>query len=276
MRDGLGRTISSEDLVSGDLVALEPGEKVPADLRLVEATELLVDESSLTGESASVQKTNDVLTVATRVADRHNMLYAGSLVRSGTGHGIVVATAERTELGSIHRLVSGATVLATPLTAKLARFSTLLTVVILGLAAVAFAVGSLRGESAPDMFTAVVALAVGAIPEGLPAAVTITLAIGVKRMVSRRAVVRRLPAVETLGSTTVICTDKTGTLTTNEMTVRQHLDAGRRVRRVGPGLRPRRPAPSRRHRDRRVRQSGALVVPGRRLRVQRRQRQPRR
>ena len=220
VRDGLGRTISSDELVRGDLVALEPGEKVPADLRLVEATELLVDESSLTGESAAVLKEEDVLTVATRVADRHNMLYAGTLVRSGTGHGIVVATAERTELGGIHRLVSGASVLATPLTSKLARFSTLLTVVILGLAAVAFAVGLLRGESAPDMFTAVVALAVGAIPEGLPAAVTITLAIGVKRMVSRRAVVRRLPAVETLGSTTVICTDKTGTLTTNEMTVR--------------------------------------------------------
>ena len=220
VRDGLVRAISSEDLVSGDLVALEPGEKVPADLRLVEATELLVDESSLTGESASVLKSNDVLMPETRVADRCNMLYAGTLVRSGTGHGIVVATAERTELGGIHRLVSGAAVLATPLTSKLARFSTLLTVVIIGLAAVAFAVGLLRGESAPTMFTAAVALAVGAIPEGLPAAVTITLAIGVKRMVSRRAVVRRLPAVETLGSTTVICTDKTGTLTKNEMTVR--------------------------------------------------------
>ena len=221
VREGLGRTVSSEDLVSGDIVALEPGEKVPADLRLVEATELLVDESSLTGESASVLKSDDLMAVATRVADRHNMLYAGTLVRSGTGHGVVVATAERTELGGIHRLVSGATVLSTPLTSKLTHFSTLLTVAIIGLAAVAFAVGLLRGEDAPTMFTAVVALAVGAIPEGLPAAVTITLAIGVKRMVSRRAVVRRLPAVETLGSTTVICTDKTGTLTTNEMTVRR-------------------------------------------------------
>lgn len=220
VRGGLGRTVSSEDLVSGDLVALEPGEKVPADLRLVEATELLVDESSLTGESASVLKSDEPLPAATRVADRHNMLYAGTLVRSGTGLGIVVATAEQTELGGIHRLVSGAKVLATPLTNKLARFSTLLTVVIVGLAVVAFGVGILRGENASDMFTAVVALAVGAIPEGLPAAVTITLAIGVKRMVSRHAVVRHLPAVETLGSTTVICTDKTGTLTTNEMTVR--------------------------------------------------------
>ena len=220
VRDGLSRTISSDALVTGDLVALEPGEKVPADLRLVEASELLVDESSLTGESTSVVKSDDVLEVATRVADRHNMLYAGTLVRSGTGHGMVVATAGRTELGGIHRLVSGATVLATPLTSKLTRFSSLLTVAIVGLAAVAFAVGLLRGENASQMLTAAVALAVGAIPEGLPAAVTITLAIGVKRMVKRRAVVRRLPAVETLGSTTVICTDKTGTLTTNEMTVR--------------------------------------------------------
>ncbi|MEO6511831.1 MAG: HAD-IC family P-type ATPase, partial [Nocardioides sp.] len=212
VRDGIGRTVSSDELVCGDLVALEPGEKVPADLRVVEATQLLLDESSLTGESATVQKVDDVLRVATRVADRRNMMYAGTLVRTGTGHGIVVATAERTELGSIHRLVSGASVLMTPLTRKLARFSALLTTVILGLSVVAFAVGVLRGASAPAMFTAVVALAVGAIPEGLPAAVTVTLAIGVRRMVGRRAVVRRLSAVETLGSTTVICTDKTGTL----------------------------------------------------------------
>lgn len=220
VRAGQHRTVESEHLVSGDLVALEPGEKVPADLRVVDATELLVDESSLTGESASIRKADAVLEPAVRVADRTNMLYAGSLVRAGTGRGLVVATAERTELGRIHRLVRGAAVLATPLTSKLSRFSTLLTVVIVGLAVVAFAIGLLRGEPAADMFTAAVALAVGAIPEGLPAAVTITLAIGVKRMVGRRAVVRHLPAVETLGSTTVICTDKTGTLTTNEMTVR--------------------------------------------------------
>ncbi len=220
VRGGRTRTVSSEELVTGDLVSLEPGEKVPADLRLVEATELLVDESSLTGESTSVVKADGVLAGATRVADRHNMLHAGTLVRSGTGRGIVVATADRTELGDIHRLVSGATVLATPLTRKLTHFSALLTVVIIGLAVVTFAVGLLRGESAAPMLTAAVALAVGAIPEGLPAAVTITLAIGVKRMVRRRAIVRRLPAVETLGSTTVICTDKTGTLTTNEMAVR--------------------------------------------------------
>jgi cation-transporting P-type ATPase F len=220
-RQGRLLTITSEDVVTGDLVAVEPGEKVPADLRVVTAVELLVDESALTGESTSVRKSDTVLTPATRVADRSNMLHAGTLVRSGTAVGVCVATGDRTELGAIHRLVSGATVLATPLTRKLAHFSGVLTIVIVTLAAITFAIGLLRGEQAPAMFTAAVALAVGAIPEGLPAAVTITLAIGVKRMVRRRAVVRHLPAVETLGSTTVICTDKTGTLTTNEMTVRE-------------------------------------------------------
>lgn len=238
VRDGVGRTVTSEDLVRGDLVTLDPGEKVPADLRVLDAAELRVDESSLTGESAPVAKADDVLATGTRVADRHNMVHAGTLVRSGAGHGVVVATGERTELGEIHRLVSGATVLATPLTAKLTRFSSRLTVVIVALAAVAFVVGLLRGESPSPMLTAVVALAVGAIPEGLPAAVTITLAIGVRRMVRRHAVVRRLPAVETLGSTTVICTDKTGTLTTNEMTVRQIWTPERELDVTGTGYDP--------------------------------------
>ncbi|MCW2817067.1 MAG: ATPase, P-type (transporting), superfamily, subfamily [Nocardioides sp.] len=220
LRDGSVRTVTSEDLVTGDLVLLEAGEKVPADLRVLDATQVLVDESALTGESVPVDKLDAVLAAATRVADRSNMLYAGSFLRSGSARAVVVATGSDTELGAIHRLVSGATVLATPLTRKLAHFSAVLTMVIVALAAVAFAIGTARGEDAPTMFTAAVALAVGAIPEGLPAAVTITLAIGVKRLVSRNAVVRLLPAVETLGGTTVICTDKTGTLTTNQMTVR--------------------------------------------------------
>ncbi|MCY7395705.1 MAG: HAD-IC family P-type ATPase [Nocardioides sp.] len=219
MRDGVVLSVPSEDLVPGDLVRLDAGDKVPADLRLVEATEVLVDESTLTGESVPVPKHDVVLSQATRGADRSNMLFAGTLVRSGSARGLVVSTGADTELGGIHRLVSSAAVLATPLTRKLAHFSAVLTVLIIALAGLAFAIGLLRGEAAPQMFTAAVALAVGAIPEGLPAAVTITLAVGVRRMVRRRAVVRRLPAVETLGSTTVICTDKTGTLTTNEMTV---------------------------------------------------------
>ena len=219
VRDGRGRKVPSDDLVPGDLVLLEAGDKVPADLRVVRETELRADESALTGESVPVVKDEVVLAPEAPVADRRNMLYSGTLITAGAGAGITVATGAQTELGEIHRLVGSAEVLATPLTRKLARFSKLLTVAILALAAVTFVIGLARGESAGGMFTAAVALAVGAIPEGLPAAVTITLAIGMARMTRRRAVIRRLPAVETLGSTTVICSDKTGTLTQNQMTI---------------------------------------------------------
>ncbi|NPC96573.1 HAD-IC family P-type ATPase [Nocardioides sp. zg-DK7169] len=220
IRDGSIRTVPSEDLVTGDLVLVEAGDKVPADLRLVRSTELRADESALTGESLPVDKADMVLAPETPVSDRRNMLYSGTLVTNGTGAGIVVATGAGTQLGEIHRLVGSADTMATPLTRKLASFSTWLTVVILALALVTFVVGVLRGEPAADMFVAVVALAVGAIPEGLPAAVAITLAIGVSRMARQHAVIRRLPAVETLGGATVICSDKTGTLTQNRMTVR--------------------------------------------------------
>ncbi len=213
--------LRSELLVPGDLVLLETGDKVPADLRLVVQAELRIDESALTGESEPSAKEDVVLPPVTPVADRRNMAYSGTFVTGGTGSGIVVATGVETQLGEIHRLVGSAQTLATPLTRKLAGFSGWLTVVILGLAAFTFTIGVLRGEPAAAMFTAAVALAVGAIPEGLPAAVTITLAIGVSRMARRGAVIRRLPAVETLGGATVICTDKTGTLTENRMTVRQ-------------------------------------------------------
>ncbi|MCM4081228.1 HAD-IC family P-type ATPase [Paractinoplanes hotanensis] len=220
VRDGRQRIVPSEDLVPGDLVLLEAGDKVPADLRLIRLAELRVNESALTGESVPVAKDEVVLPDSIPVADRRNMAYSGTLVTTGAGTGIVVATGIETELGQIHRLVGAAQTLATPLTRKLAEFSKILTVGILGLAAATFAIGLLRGYDAAETFTAAIALAVGAIPEGLPAAVTITLAIGVGRMARRRAVIRRLPAVETLGGTTVICTDKTGTLTENQMTVR--------------------------------------------------------
>ena len=220
VRDGRARQVPSEELVPGDLVLVEAGDKVPADLRIVRHVELRVDESALTGESLPAVKDEDALPAATPVADRRNMLYSGTLVTAGTGAGVVVATGAGTELGEVHRLVGGAEPAATPLTRKIARFSRVLTVAILGLAALTFVVGIVRGENVAGMFTAAVALAVGAIPEGLPAAVTITLAIGVARMARRGAVIRRLPAVETLGSTTVVCTDKTGTLTENQMTVR--------------------------------------------------------
>ena len=238
MRDGRARRLASEDLVPGDLVLVEAGDKVPADLRLVRQAGLRADESALTGESVPAVKDEVVLLAGTPVADRRNMLYSGTLVTGGSGAGITVATGAQTELGEIHRLVGGAEVPATPLTRKLARVSTVLTAVILALAAVTFMIGLARGESASEMFIAAVALAVGAIPEGLPAAVTITLAIGVGRMARRRAVIRRLPAVETLGSTTVICTDKTGTLTQNQMTVRAVQTPGRRYDVTGAGYQP--------------------------------------
>ena len=235
VRDGRERTVESEQLVPGDLVLIEAGEKIPADIRLLRQTELRVDESALTGESVSVSKNDDVLPAPTVVADRRNMVYSSTLVTAGTGAGIVVATGAETEIGEIHRLVGAATTLATPLTAKLSQFSKVLTVGILGLAALTFAIGLLRRQDAVETFTAAIALAVAAIPEGLPAAVTITLAIGVARMAKRRAVIRRLPAVETLGSTTVICADKTGTLTQNEMTVREIWSTGEWVTATGSG-----------------------------------------
>ena len=238
IRDGRERTIGSDQLVPGDLVLVEAGDKVPADVRLIRESELRVDESALTGESVPVDKTEVVLPEATPVADRCNMAYSGTLVTAGSGAGVVVATGSETEIGEIHRLVGSAEVLATPLTAKLAWFSKILTIGILALAAATFALGLVRRQDAVETFTAAVALAVGAIPEGLPAAVTITLAIGVARMAKRRAVIRRLPAVETLGGTTVICADKTGTLTENQMTVRKVWTPHHAVTATGSGYAP--------------------------------------
>ena len=226
LRGGHQRLVPSEQLVPGDVVLVEAGDKVPADLRLIQEADLQVDESALTGEALPVEKDEVVLPESTAVADRRNMVYSSTLVTGGTGVGVVVATGAGTELGEIHRLVGSAKSLATPLTRQLASFSALLTMVILVLAAITFAFGVSRGEPAAAMFTAAVALAVGAIPEGLPAAVTVTLAIGVSRMARRGAVIRRLPAVETLGGATVICTDKTGTLTENRMTVRTLWSSG--------------------------------------------------
>ncbi|MFJ6078067.1 HAD-IC family P-type ATPase [Pseudarthrobacter sp. NPDC092419] len=238
IRNGERREVPSEDLVPGDLVLVEAGNKIPADLRLVRLAGLKVDESALTGESDPVAKDPVALPPGTPVADRRNMAYSGTLVTAGTGAGVAVATGGETELGEIHRLMGSVQSLATPLTQKLARFSMTLTVAILALAAVAFAAGVARGQPAALTFTAAVALAVGAIPEGLPAAVTVTLAIGVRRMARRRAVVRRLPVVETLGSTTVICSDKTGTFTENQMTVRALWTPAGRYEVTGSGYGP--------------------------------------
>ena len=225
VRAGERRRVDARDLVPGDLVLLASGDKVPADLRLLRVRDLKVDESALTGESVPVEKRAGVLGHDTTLADRANMAYSSTFVTFGTAAGLVAATGDNTEVGRISELIARADPLETPLTRQIARFSGLLLYGILALAALTFGIGLLHGESWVDMFMAAVALAVAMIPEGLPAVLTITLAIGVARMARRNAVIRRLPAVETLGSTTVICSDKTGTLTRNEMTV-QRLWAG--------------------------------------------------
>jgi len=220
LRDGQRRRVDAADLVVGDVVYIEPGDKVPADLRLAAVTDLHVDESMLTGESKTVSKKPEALAESAELADRKNMAYAGSMVTRGTGEGVVVAAGDATEVGRINQMIVHADDIATPLTRKIAAFSRVLLWVILAVALVTFIVGIVRGNPWAEMFKAAVALAVGAIPEGLPAVVTIMLAVGVSRMARRKAIIRNLPAVEALGSTTVICSDKTGTLTQNQMTVR--------------------------------------------------------
>jgi Ca2+-transporting ATPase len=226
LRGGRKRQVNASELVPGDLVLLQAGDKVPADLRLVYVRGLQADESALTGESVPVSKEVSPLAAEASIGDRHNMAFSSTLITYGAGRGVVVATGDRTEIGRISELLKTTESLATPLTRKITQFSSVLLYVIIALALVTFAVGLYRGEAWLDMFMAAVALAVGAIPEGLPAALTITLAIGVSRMARRNAIIRKLPAVETLGSTTVICSDKTGTLTQNEMTVRKVFAGG--------------------------------------------------
>jgi Ca2+-transporting ATPase len=237
-RAGRKQRLNSVELVPGDVVLLQSGDKVPADLRLFHVRNLQVDESALTGESVPVEKHPDALALDTILAERKNLAFAGTLVTYGQAEGVVWAIGNQTETGRIARLIHEAADLSTPLTRKVAQFSKLLLWIILGLAAVTFGIGIARGGSVVEMFMAAVALAVGAIPEGLPAAVTITLAIGVARMAKRRAIIRKLPAVEALGSTTVICSDKTGTLTENQMTVQQVYAGGRFYDVTGSGYEP--------------------------------------
>jgi cation-transporting ATPase F len=238
IRSGVRHVVPATELVPGDIVSLHSGDKVPADLRLLRVRELQIDESALTGESVPVEKRTVALPVDTQLADRGNMVYSSTLVTYGTALGLVVETGDRTEIGRINQMIATAQTLETPLTQKISRFSLILMWVILGFAAITFLVGWLRGESALEMFMAAVALAVGAIPEGLPAALTITLAIGVSRMAKRNAIIRKLPVVETLGSTTVICSDKTGTLTQNQMTVLAVYAGGDHFEITGGGYAP--------------------------------------
>lgn len=218
-RGGARLQVASRELVPGDRVFLESGVRVPADIRLASASNLLIDEAVLTGEAAAAEKHPGLVEADAPQGDRFNMAWAGTIVRSGRGGGMVVATGEETAVGRIAQSMRRERSPATPLQVRQARLAKFIGLIVVALSMVSFAVGVARGNEATEMLKVAVALAVSATPEGLPMAFTITLAIGVRRMARRKAIIRHLPAVETLGSTTVIGSDKTGTLTRNEMTV---------------------------------------------------------
>ncbi len=220
-RDGQWVEVDAADLVPGDCVRLRAGDRVPADLRLREAASLRIDESALTGESVPADKGVDAVEAAAGLGDRLGMAFSGTLVAAGSGLGVVTGTGAGTEIGRINRLIAEVEGLATPLTRQMAGFGRVLSYVILAMAVGMFLIGwGLHDFPVGELIMAAIGFAVAAIPEGLPAVLTITLALGVQQMARQNAITRRLPAVETLGSVTVICTDKTGTLTRNEMTVR--------------------------------------------------------
>ncbi len=223
LRRGCPVLLPARDLVPGDTVLIEAGRIVPADLRLLEAASLRINESALTGESVPVDKITDPIAAADLPpGDRRNMAFKGTAVSHGRGVGVVVATGMRTEFGRIALLLTEADTVTTPLQRRLGAFGRGLALAVLGICSIVFVTGLLRGEPALPMFLTALSLAVAAIPEALPAVVSIALALGARRMMARNALIRRLPAVETLGSVTVICSDKTGTLTANEMRVEQY------------------------------------------------------
>lgn len=239
MRDGHRVCLPARDLVPGDVVFLRSGDRVPADLRLLQTKGLRIQEAVLTGESLAVDKTEAPVTLDKPLAERTCMAYSGTMVGSGVGAGVVIAIGLSTEIGKISALLERVKPLATPLLRQMAVFARVLTGAILALAAATFAFGVIwRGYSADEMFLAAVGLAVAAIPEGLPAIMTIALAVGVERMARRNAIIRRLPAVETLGSVSIICSDKTGTLTRNEMAVMSVIAGHELVDVTGEGYAP--------------------------------------
>jgi magnesium-transporting ATPase (P-type) len=239
LREGLRRVVDGEAVVPGDLVLMEAGDKVPADLRLVKVHGLAIQEAILTGESIAVDKHTDPVAADSALGDRKCMAFSGTTVTSGQGMGVVVATGAHTEIGRISDLLAGVEALTTPLVQQMAVFAKWLTVFILALAGLLLGFGYLVLEHPfAELFMAVVGLSVAAIPEGLPAVLTITLAVGVQAMARRNAIVRRLPAIETLGSVSVICSDKTGTLTRNEMSVASVLSARHLYRVDGNGYEP--------------------------------------
>ncbi len=239
LRDGDESVVPARELVPGDIVLLQVGDRIPADLRLIEAVNLQTDEAPLTGESLPVEKrTEPIREPETAVGDRLDMAYSGTAVTYGRGRGVVVATGMGTEFGRIAGMLQTVEVGRTPLQENLDRVGKILAIIALVLVAVIVGLGLIRGEGLFDMFLFGIALAVAVVPEALPAVVTISLALGVRRIVRRRALVRRLPAVETLGSTSFICTDKTGTLTRNEMTAREVVTADVSVILTGSGYEP--------------------------------------
>src|SRR5688500_10259514 len=225
VRDGDRQRVATHDIVPGDIVLIEAGDKIPADSRLVEVANLQTDEAPLTGESVPVSKELKPIEGDTGIGDRRNMLYSGTVATYGRGRAVVVATGMGTEVGRIAGLLEAAEKEPTPLQQELDRTGKRLSIIMLGICAVVFAAGLLSSTTFTlnvvlSLFLFAVALAVAAIPEALPAIVTVGLSLGVRRMAAANAIVRKLPAVETLGAATVICSDKTGTLTRNEMTLR--------------------------------------------------------
>ncbi|MGC9324671.1 MAG: cation-translocating P-type ATPase [Desulfomonilia bacterium] len=239
LRDDQEQTIEARHLVPGDIVFLASGEKVPADIRLLSVKNLQVNEASLTGESEAVEKTTDPVEPGSPLGDRSSMAYSGTLIVSGRGKGVVTATGKTSEIGRISSMLSEIEEYTTPLLRQIGRFGTYLSVVILVIAALTFTIGYFSTDiGMADIFLAVVGIAVAAIPEGLPAIITITLAVGVQRMSKRNAIIRRLPAVETLGSVTVICSDKTGTMTRGEMVATRIVMKGEEIQVTGTGYEP--------------------------------------
>lgn len=225
LRDGKLQKIASSQLVPGDIVVLEAGDYVPADIRLIESVNLKIEEAALTGESVSVEKASDVIVDDDlALGDRENMAFMSTIVTYGRGKGIVTATGMKTEIGNIATMLNEVEAEPTPLQKKLSQFGKILGIICLAVCLIIFIMGVFRNENLLEIFMTAVSLAVAAIPEGLPAVVTVVLALGMQRMVKRNAIVKKLEAVETLGSTTVICTDKTGTLTQNKMVVTKVFD----------------------------------------------------
>ncbi len=239
LRDGNPQEISSSQLVPGDLVILETGDIIPADLRLVESSNLKVEEASLTGESVPVEKrAQETYSEEVSLGDRHNMAYMSTIITYGRGKGVVVETAEGTEIGKIAAMIQTFEEEPTPLQKKLNQLGKVLGMTTIAVCVAVFGIGLLQGREVLEMFMISISLAVAAIPEGLPAIVTIVLAIGMNKMVERNAIVKKLLAVETLGATSVICTDKTGTLTQNEMTVVKVLADNKLIEVEGTGYEP--------------------------------------